>query len=323
MPSNIWQLDARTARAALWLVPALIFHCSGEHGRAEDVCRSLAECTGYVKEQPCVDSLTDAVDDGRITAAELTRCARCVVDNNAQTQDDRLEDPSNDCNLLSSRDCDRACEQVGIVLQAKTSLGERMRACHDVALACGVADCAHGFGVSGDTLTEQEANDAVVDACVSCIAEVPIPVGAGGAGGAGGGGGQGNEAFEPGRCAQMFERCSASCLGVSPIDKRLTLAHAATVYCSTPSACQLPSAGGATGDDSAPAPSPEAGTGNDGLPDRSDADCVQRFSQLDTQQNRYLSLEARDPHRCLTCLEVSQCSDPCHTQCGSNPGETP
>ena len=316
------------------LLPTATFDCAGEDTRIGDVCRSLKECAGYIGEKMCETDLKDAVNDGRVTPAELTRCSRCLVDNNSQPNDDRLNDATGNCALLGARDCDRACENLGLVLGARTSRSARDEACKSVSSACRVDNCLTGIGGPGDTIAEMEANDAVVEACIRCIAEVPVPVpenvgtggeGAGGAALAGSvDGGEERNADIAIRCDQMIEKCSSPCLGVSAIDTRLTLAQSARVYCNKQRSCD--GSGGAADQPPTDATAGSGGGGAGGsvsqgcLPQPFLTECVTEFLCEERRNAAKLADEKNNPHSCLTCLATSDCSALCDGQCKASAG---
>lgn len=314
--------------ATLLLASLAIFNCTGETDLAEDVCGSLEQCAQYIKEETCTSALNDAVDDGRITPAELTRCSRCLVNNNDTDADDRSDDAKGSCEtLLNDRDCDRACENVGLVLGARTSRNDRDTACKNVADACHVAGCPDGIGVPGETIAQMEANDAVVEACIRCIALVPVPVAEadGGAGGAAAGGaaargsrnagGTQNSSLDQSRCDQMIEKCASPCLGVTAIDTRLTLAQTARVYCSNPRSCDGTGSGG---DANKPSGAGGEGGASECLPQPLEDGCVQGF--LCKERTSAKTLEHSNPRLCLTCLQASACSEMCD-QCDVKAGQ--
>jgi hypothetical protein len=347
MPSERRPWLARAAGAALLLVA-----CTTQHQRRDELCWALATCTGYVDALACQAELNDALVNERIGPSELTQCSRCVLDNAKGTTAYESCD-----RVLLNRDCDAACREVSIVLDARTSRKMRRGACSAVHDACGVADCNGDFIPRAETIADQQARDQTLLECVTCIAEVPPACGSGGtgsasatfaaaggglgggggvpsacagastegspaagAGGAPAGGGSGGGGTENGadtggaggeapdrapsvldteRCFRMVEHCSAACVSVAAIDKRLTLAAAAAKLCEIPRTCPSGEAG-----------APPVGSGPcDVDPDA--PDCFDRMLRCPSYDDDPDAVEKQSPRDCLGCLQVSACSIAC------------
>jgi hypothetical protein len=350
MPSELVKASRKAARILLLLLPALLVQCVTEKDRRDGICHVLQRCTGYVNEAlDCSGHLEDAVEDGRISPSELARCARCVDENDTPTPEAAAgaaaaaEVGANSCEaLLLNRDCDNACARVGLVLGAKTTLHMRRQACLAVEEACHVAACTDAFPVESGDIDAQETTDGVVAACVSCIAEVPeaTPNATGGSGGTGGvqaapggssnggsagvsgsGGVAGGETvvakFNAERCDQMVQRCGDVCLGVTALDRRLTLAQAALKFCRVPEQCPDGDAAGGAGSMPAGGSSNTSGSGGAGMcavhPGQDG--CFDEFLHCGAYDTDSKHVDAAKPRTCLDCLEAKGCTEDCSSEC--------
>lgn len=157
---------------AAWLMLPLVLQCETKDDRVDDVCNTLKLCTGYVNKGKCETQLDDAVQDGSLTPLALTRCARCLVDNNDIPTDDRVDNDGSCAETLRERDCDVACQGVSLVLNARTSPADRLGACSQLAQACGIANCDRDPLPCAETNEDRLALDLNMDACARCLAEV-------------------------------------------------------------------------------------------------------------------------------------------------------
>jgi hypothetical protein len=216
-------------------------NCTSKDERIKDVCSALEQCTQYFyrsDRKDCQDELDDALEDGRITPTDITRCSRCAHRHLEQHNDGK---PGCE-NLLTERDCDVACKQISFVLEAQTTQSVRDQVCDTLTRACGEpraldALCSKEFEQGYRDRVSFEARlalDVEVRRCGDCIApaaNVFVDAGAPDAGDAG------ITAADLNGCSQILERCAEPCSGVKHMTDRLTLARSMFTYCDSVQAC--------------------------------------------------------------------------------------
>src|ERR1041384_7248704 len=111
--------SSRAAIGALLVGATWLPQCSGREDRVTDICVVLEQCTDYPASKPgakarwsrCARDIEDAVQDGRITRAKLTSCAKCLGHHEYEPdrQDSCDQEPCENCeSLMRQRDCDDA-----------------------------------------------------------------------------------------------------------------------------------------------------------------------------------------------------------------------
>jgi hypothetical protein len=238
--------------------------CRSQDDVVRDLCQKLDDCVG-VPPYECSSRIDEAVKDRRLSTASLAKCSDCVK--------------TNDCrDVLDERDCDGPCQDLAVVLNARTQPNERRLACSIVRNACMDRSDSTACADSLDGLLQKDASfsvDIAIDACVSCLVplsqandteEIGVGAGAGGSGGslgttpdecgatqasAGAGGAHAVVSFEGlALCSSLIERCATICANVEAYSTSLERAAGAVAVCSRGEACVTgsdPGSGGAAG----------------------------------------------------------------------------
>lgn len=153
--------EPRIGLLAFWLCWGGIVGCDGQDTHTRQICESVSGCTG-LDLRKCASNLERAVEDYRLSRASVVRCSRCLERNQSVCG-----------RILDERRCDRACEEVELVLNARTSVDTRAQAVLEIHTRCGDV-----LGTSDDTYcalqAEQEADseliaDEQVATCLRCI----------------------------------------------------------------------------------------------------------------------------------------------------------
>lgn len=167
------KLGAGTA-VLLWFA-TLGAGCDSQATVVEQICCGLRICTG-VEVPDCAARIEDGLLDHRLSRTGVARCADCMANNvelGASCKPLRAGCPT----ILDERDCDAACSELDVALNARTNALERKRACDTVVASCrsqSKLSDACGF----DALLRADATravDAEIEACAACINETACP----------------------------------------------------------------------------------------------------------------------------------------------------
>ncbi len=147
--------------------------CRSQQDVLKTLCGRLETCVDVMPRE-CSVRLADAVEDRRLSTAEVAKCADCVA--------------SNSCSeVLRGRDCDRPCAAINVVLNARTTRDDRANSCHLVRTACldQAPDACESTLRAELEKDPTLAIDAKIAACLTCLDEPGVASAAGMGGQAG------------------------------------------------------------------------------------------------------------------------------------------
>ena len=196
-----------SAGAGLFTLLVGVAACRNNDERMQYICGRVTECGHVVEENDCKTRLRDDLDDERATDARASTCAECV------------SQKRNDCNqLLVRRDCDTACDGIGLITDMYTREDDRLKACQAPDGLCGISSDNDAYNECASVLREQVAADAKLDkplsVCNACLTASRTAAGSMQTGGL---------------CSPMT--CNAACAGFGALIDRLRRAYQLNSVC--------------------------------------------------------------------------------------------
>lgn len=203
--------------------------CDSQASVIDQICCGLMACTG-VEVRDCRKRIEDGLVDHRLSRTGVARCADCVA-NNLKLEDTCTPDVRGCPAILEERDCDHACGELDVALNARTTFRGRQRACGTVVASCRRERA--GYDACGlESLLRKDATravDADIETCVRCLNEVACP-------------------NDPARtptngcddpttrldlplCGTLIDRCTAACSKLGQVATELARAGAALAVC--------------------------------------------------------------------------------------------
>jgi hypothetical protein len=215
--------------AVLLSLVALGVGCDSQASVIDQICCGLESCTGATV-RDCRKRIEDGLMDHRLSRTGVARCADCVANNlklaNACTPD-RRGCPA----LLEGRDCDHACGELDVALNARTTYRGRDRACRTVVASCRSEKASYDeCGL--EALLRKDATRAVdieIETCVQCLNEVACPSDP--ARTATNGCDDHTTGLDLPFCGTLIDRCTTACSKLGPVASELALASAALTVC--------------------------------------------------------------------------------------------
>lgn len=241
------------------LVLGLALGCQGQDVHTKRVCDSLEECTG-IDLGICSERLDKSIADYRLSRSGLVRCSRCLDLKERNATGCSCAESCSCQEILVDRLCDKACEEVQVVINARSSKASRANATKAFHASCGnVKGTAMQTAQELETELKEDSTLAIdvrIEACLECIlpaharvCEAPsnpstahgCPVAPPGRDqespdgtdvGGGGATGEGAEStVDLLACSELVARCAAPCGEIQAMRDRFSLAAAAMSSC--------------------------------------------------------------------------------------------
>ncbi len=217
---------SRLASTTLLLVCAACEFSSGEQLRRE-FCDALLTCDAHDVDSPpegidssalikaqvdCYHTLKDQVDDGRLSWANIGRCEDCLANNECSQARER-------------RDCDVACLDVPLAVNALTHWTEIGVTCSTFETACSPPESSCASDLANWRLINGYGSDGAISACAACVGTGPSPADGG------------VDYDTTARCDELTERCNAACAQAPILQDLFYAATEALSVCQADWAC--------------------------------------------------------------------------------------